>query len=74
MRTYAKEILTNKRRVFNYSVSLAQKTVDWTFGILRGTFMIFEGPVCCEEETVNSIVKASVVLHNLLRIREGLFP
>jgi hypothetical protein len=35
--------------------------------------MIFEGPICCKEKTVNSIVKASVVLHNFIRTRKGLF-
>jgi hypothetical protein len=30
-------------------------------------------PICCEEEIVNSFDKTAVFLHNLLRIREGLF-
>jgi hypothetical protein len=29
--------------------------------------------MCCKEETVNSVIKASVVLHNFIRTREGLF-
>jgi len=36
-------------------------------------FMLILGPICYEEEIVNSIVRTSVVLHSLLRIREGLF-
>jgi hypothetical protein len=36
-------------------------------------FKIFEGPMCCKEETVNSVFKASVVLHNFIRTQEGLF-
>jgi hypothetical protein len=35
-------------------------------------FRIFEGLICCKEETVNSIVKASV-LPNLIRTHKGLF-
>jgi hypothetical protein len=34
---------------------------------------ISEGAICCKKETVNSIIKASVVLHNFIRTREGLF-
>jgi hypothetical protein len=34
---------------------------------------IFEGPICCKEETESSLVKASVVLHNFGRTQEGLF-
>jgi hypothetical protein len=29
--------------------------------------------MCCKEETVNSVIRASVVCHNFIRIREGLF-
>jgi NAD-dependent oxidoreductase involved in siderophore biosynthesis len=36
-------------------------------------FMISEGPIRYEEETENSIIKASVVLHKLIRIWKGLF-
>jgi hypothetical protein len=29
--------------------------------------------MCCKEETVNSVIKASVALENFIRSREGLF-
>jgi hypothetical protein len=29
--------------------------------------------MCCKEKTVNSLIRASVVLHNFIRTREGLF-
>jgi hypothetical protein len=53
--------------------SHAQKTVECAFGILNAKFKIFEGPICCKEETANSIIKASVVLHNFIRTWEGPF-
>jgi hypothetical protein len=40
---------------------------------LIAKFKIFDGPICCEEEIVISIVKASVVLHSFVRMREGVF-
>jgi hypothetical protein len=73
MRTCPRRMLTNKRRIFNYSLSRARKSVEFAFGILNAEFKISEGPTTCKEETVNSIIKASVVLHNFIRTREGLF-
>ena len=62
------------RHTFNFNISLAHKVVDGTFGLENNVFMISMGPICCKEETVNWIVKASHVPHKLIRILEGLFP
>jgi hypothetical protein len=72
MSSYTRRMLTNKRRIFNFRLCRARKSVECAFGISNVTFKIFEGPICCKE-TVNSVVKASVVLHNFIRTREGLF-
>jgi hypothetical protein len=50
-----------------------EKSVQCAFGTLNAKFKIYEGPICCKKETVNSIVKASVALHNFIRTWEGLF-
>jgi hypothetical protein len=34
---------TNKRRAFNYILSLAQKTADWTFRLLKDMLFLSEG-------------------------------
>jgi hypothetical protein len=73
MRPYLRRMLTNKICIFNYRLSRVRKSVECAFGILNAKFKIFEGPMCCKEETVNSVIKASVVLHNFIRTREGLF-
>jgi hypothetical protein len=73
MRPYSRRMLTNKRHISNYRLSHAQKIVEFAFGILNAKFKTSEGPICCKEETVNSIIKASVVLHNFIRAWEGLF-
>jgi hypothetical protein len=73
MRPYPGRMLTNKRRTFHYKLSHARKSVEYAFGIQNAKFKISEGPLCCKEETVNSIVKASVVLRNFIRTQEGLF-
>jgi hypothetical protein len=71
-RPYLRRMLTNKRRIFNYRLSRVQKNVECALGILNAKFKIIEGPISCKEETVNSIIKASV-LHNFIRTCEGLF-
>jgi hypothetical protein len=70
MNPYARRMPTNE---FYYRLSGARKSVEYAFGILNAKFKIFEGPIRCKEETVNSVIKASVVLYNFIRTREGLF-
>jgi hypothetical protein len=73
MRPCSRRKLTNEKRVFNYSLSATLKIVQCAFGIQNVKFKIFEGPIFCKEEAVNLIVKASVVLHNFIKIRARLF-
>jgi hypothetical protein len=73
MRPYPKRMLTNKRRIFNYRLYHALKGIECAFSILNAKFKISEGPMCCKKETVNSVIKASVVLHNFIRTQQGLF-
>jgi hypothetical protein len=70
---YRRRMLTNKRRMFNYRLSRARKSIEYAFGILNTKFNIFERPICCKEEAVNLLIKTSVVLHNFIRSRERLF-
>jgi hypothetical protein len=72
MRPYPRRVLTNKRRIFNYRLSRLRKSVECAFGQLNAKFKISEGPMCCKED-VNSAIKASVVLHNFIITRDGLF-
>lgn len=71
MRPYPQRILNSTRRMFNFRLSRGRKSVECAFGILVSKFRIFEGPICCDEDTVKNIVKAACVLHNFIRIREG---
>jgi len=41
--------------------------------MLVSKFRLFEGPICCKEETINNIIKAACVLHNYIRIKQGIF-
>jgi hypothetical protein len=72
MTPYLRIMLTNNIVLF-ITVSLVSAiNVERVFVTLNDLFELFEGPVCCKQETVNSIVKSSVVLHNFIRIWEGL--
>lgn len=73
MRSYSKRSLDNKKRVFNYRLSSGRKSVECAFGILVSKFRLFEGPICCKKETINFIIKAACVLHNFIRIKQGIF-
>jgi hypothetical protein len=64
MRPYPRRMLTNKRR--------ARKCVEYAFGILNAKFKILQGSICRKEETGNSIIEASLVLHNFIRTQEWL--
>jgi hypothetical protein len=73
MRPYPKRSLDNKKRVFNYRLSRGRKSVECAFGMLVSKFRLFEGPIFCKEETINNIIKAACVLHNYIRIKQGIF-
>ena len=73
MRPYPSRKLTNKRHIFNYRLTCSQKIEDCTFGIPNAKFKIFKASACWNEETVNSIIIATVFLHNFKRTWEGLF-
>jgi hypothetical protein len=58
--------------MFNYRLSHLQKSVECAFGIINAKFKIFEGLICCKEESANSAGKAYVILHNFIRLQKGL--
>jgi hypothetical protein len=65
MRTFHRIIPNNKRHRFNYRIPRAWKNVECVFSILNAKFKIPEGPVCSKEGTVYSVVKTSVLNHNI---------
>lgn len=70
MRPYPKRVL-NKRRIFNYRLSKARKSVECTFEMFISRFKVFKGPMVCSENTVISIIKTACVLHNYIDKTEG---
>ena len=54
------------KRVFNYRLSRARRTVENAFGILASRFRIFYKPIHLSPSKVENIVLACCALHNYL--------
>ena len=68
MRPYSGKALTNEdRKIFNYRLSRARRTVENTFGILVARWKVFQKPIEAKPEKVEKIILAAVALHNYLR-------
>lgn len=68
MRLYLRRMLTNKRFILNCTLSRAQKSVEYAFGLLNAKFKISEGPICHKEE--DSVVKEFVLLLKLKEVKD----
>eukprot|EP00795_Rhopilema_esculentum_P010006 gene10006-18632_t len=63
--------LDEKSRIYNYRQSRAKRTIENSFGILAAKWHIFRRPIRAAANTVEGIVKATVCLHNYLRLTEN---
>lgn len=70
MRPFPGKGLTKEKEIFNYRLSRARRMVECTFGILSSQWRIYKRPINTSIETAESIVKATIVLHNFLRQNE----
>ena len=62
-----------EKRVFDYRLSRARRIIENSFGILAARFGIFRRPINAQVETVCSITKAAVALHNYLMKSQCIF-
>ncbi|XP_063808935.1 uncharacterized protein LOC135016457 [Pseudophryne corroboree] len=67
MKPYPKRGLTTEKRVYNYRLSRARRTVENAFGILSNRFRIFHTAINLRVDKINWVVLACCALHNLLR-------
>nr|XP_023016277.1 protein ANTAGONIST OF LIKE HETEROCHROMATIN PROTEIN 1-like [Leptinotarsa decemlineata] len=74
MRPFPRRSLNKENRVFNYRLSRARRVIENTFGILAARFRIYKRPLECKLESIDSIIKATCILHNYLGTREGRCP
>lgn len=64
--------INNIKRIYNYRLSRARKTIECTFGMMTLKFQVLLTPIRCTNYTsVNNIIKSVCVLHNFIRLRDG---
>jgi hypothetical protein len=67
MRPYPGRGITPTQRVFNYRLSRARRVVENAFGILASRFRFYHRVAEQGPNTIDKMVKASVLLHNFLQ-------
>ncbi|XP_034838224.1 protein ALP1-like [Maniola jurtina] len=72
MRPYGGKMLSKEKNIFNYRLSLARRYVECTFGIMCNKWRILHRPIDVKIDFAVDIVKAICVLHNLVRMRDGI--
>lgn len=70
MRPFPRKSLTNEKRIFNYRLSRARRTIESIFGILASRWRIFRKPIIASLPTVDNIIKATICLHNYIMKEE----
>ena len=71
MKPYPGKNLDESKRVYNYRLSRARRTIENAFGILSAKWRIFRKPIKANIDLVDKITKATVCLHNFLRLTEN---
>lgn len=67
LRPYPGRGLSDDRRVFNYRLSRARRIVESAFGILAQRWRIYQRRLNLYPENLQRVVKATVILHNMLQ-------
>jgi hypothetical protein len=71
MRPFPGRGLNDTRRIFNYRLSRARRTVECAFGVLTNKWRVLHTAILVKPEYCDDIVKACCILHNFVRKRNG---
>ncbi|GLV33182.1 uncharacterized protein CBL_10529 [Carabus blaptoides fortunei] len=67
MRPHPGISLNREKRIYNYRLSRARRTIENTLGILASQWCIFRTNIIADVQNVETIVAAVVCLHNFIR-------
>ena len=71
MRPYPRSRQLNiSKKIFNYRLSRARKTVECAFGILVARWRIYRQPIVARTSTAIKAVQATIILHNFIINKE----
>lgn len=73
MKPYPQRSLDNPKRIFNYRLSRARKSVECAFGMLWSKFRVFDKPIACSTNKTDDIIKSACILHNFIRKHDGIY-
>ena len=68
MRQFARNVLTNEICIFNYRLSRAKRVVENAFHKLANCWRLYPHCIYLNPDNVTTVVKATVVLHNILTL------
>jgi len=71
LRPYPGRGLTNTRRILNYRISRARRTVECVFGVLSNKWRVLHTPLLVEPDFADDIIKSCCILHNFVRKIDG---
>lgn len=71
LRPYGGHSLSIEKRIFNYRLCRARRYIECSFGILVNKWRIFHRAINVKKKFAKDIVKACIVLHNLVREKDG---
>ncbi|XP_068114890.1 uncharacterized protein [Hyperolius riggenbachi] len=71
MKPFPRTDLDISKRIFNYRLSRARRYVECAFGILSNKWRVFHTTLVMTPDNVENVVKAACVLHNFVRMKEG---
>ncbi|XP_018394737.1 PREDICTED: putative nuclease HARBI1 [Cyphomyrmex costatus] len=70
MRPYPRKDLGIRKKVFNYRLSRARRTVECAFGLLAARWRVYGKPIIASVSTTRNIIKATTAIHNFVMISE----
>lgn len=71
MKPYSGRDLIEPKRIFNYRLSRARRTIENAFGIMSARFRVLREAINQDAAKTRQIVKATCALHNFLLARGG---